>query len=335
MGARFAKPIMMLTAAFVGVMISASKTEAQSKKVRMGISALSAGYAPLYIAKDTGQFENNGLDVELILISAGPVVHAIISGDLNVAGVGASRVVASNLEGSGVLLLAETNNRQPYKLIVPANIKSPSQLIGKKVGVGQFGGLDDTAMRFALSQLGLNPNKDVTIIVAGGKSTRFSALTQGVISAIVIDPPYTLDAKKLGLNFLFDFLKSSQKAVYGTIAAKDSYIKQNPEIIRGLLKSFVAAVQFYKTHKAESIKIMAKYMRIDIPAKAEEMEETYEAFVKTASCRPYIDPEGVSELLKELAPKIPKAKAANSQSFVETRFLKELDETGFIDSVCK
>lgn len=330
-----AKPIALLAAVCFAVMIVVSDAPAELKKMRMGISALSASYTTTYIAKDTGLFERNGLDVELILIDTGPTVHALIAGDLQAAGVGGSRIVASGLEGSGLRMLAAANNRQPYKLVVPAGVQSPSQLMGKKVGVGAFGGLDDTAMRFALRQLGLNPNKDVTIIVAGGKSTRFAALTQGAISAIVIDPPYTLDAKKMGLNFMFDFLKSSPKTVYGTISAKDTYIQQNPENIRGLLRAHIEAVQYYKIHKPESIKIMAKYMRIPLPGKADEMEETYDAFVRTTSCKPYVDPEGVAELLRELAPKSPKAKNADPHTFIDSGFLKELEATGYIDSVCK
>ena len=329
------KLMVLIAAVCLAVMIAVSDAPAQLKKVRMGISALSASYTTAYIAKDTGLFKKNGLDVELILIDTGPTVHALIAGDLQVAGVGGSRIIASALEGSGLRMLAATNNRQPYKLVVPAGVRKPSQLMGKKVGVGAFGGLDDTAMRFALRQLGLDPNKDVTIIVAGGKATRFAALTQGSITAIVIDPPYTLDAKKMGLSFMFDFLESSPKTVYGTISAKDTYIQQNPEIIRNLLKAYIEAMQFYKTHKPESIKIMAKYMRIPLPSKVEEMEETYDAFVRTTSCKPHVDSEGVAELLRELASKSPKAKNADPHTFIDSRFLKELEETGYIDSVCK
>jgi NitT/TauT family transport system substrate-binding protein len=329
------KKIVVIAGMCFTVVITVSEAVAQLKKVRMGISALSASYTASYIAKDTGLFKKHGLDVELILIDTGPTVHALIAGDLQVAGVGGSRIVSSAVEGSGLRILAATNNRQPYKLVVPAGVRSPSQLIGKKVGVGAFGGLDDTAMRYALRQLGLDPNKDVTIIVAGGKATRFAALTQGAIAAIVIDPPYTLDAKKMGLNFLFDFLESSPKTVYGTISAKDSYVQQNPEMFRNLLKAHIEAVQYYKTHKPESIKIMAKYMRIPLPGKLEEMEETYDAFVRTASCKPYVELEGVAELLREIAPKNPKAKFADPSNFIDSRILRELDETGYIDSVCK
>lgn len=321
--------------AMVMFLIFVTPAGGQTRKIRMGISALSAGYSVAYIAKDTGLFAKNGLDVEMILIDSGPTVHALIAGDLSVAGVGASRIVASGLEGSGLRLLATTNRSQPYKLIVPPNIKNPSQLKGKKVGVGAFGGLDDTSMRFGLSQLGIDPNKDVTIVVAGGKATRFASLTSGAVSAIVIDPPYTLDAKKLGLNVLFDFIKSGPKTVYGSIAAKDTYVKENPEVIRGLLKALIAATQFYRTNKAESIKIMAKYMRIDLPAKAEEMEETYDAFVKTASCKPYIDVEGVAGLLEQIALKNPKAAKADPRSFLDMSVIKELDQSGYIDSVCR
>lgn len=327
--------VLLAMAMLLIFLIPSPPVSGQSKKIRMGISALSAGYAIAYIAKDTGLFAKNGLQVEMILIDSGPTVHALIAGDLSVAGVGASRIVASGLEGSGLRLLAATNSSQPYKLIVPPNIKNPSQLKGKKVGVGAFGGLDDTSMRFALSELGIDPNKDVTIVVAGGKATRFASLNSGAVSAIVIDPPYTLDAKKLGLNVLFDFTQSGPKTVYGSIAAKDTYVKDNPEVIRGLLKALIAATQFYKANKAESIKIMAKYMRIDLPAKAEEMEETYDAFVKTASCKPYVDVEGVAGLLEQIAVKNPKAARADPRSFLDMKILKELDQNGYIDSVCR
>jgi len=332
---RFRGPVVLAIVGLLMFVGSSTRVSAETKKIRMGISALSAGYTVAYIAKDTGLFAKHGLDVELILIDSGPTVHALIAGDLNVAGVGASRIVASGLEGSGLRILAATNNRQPYKLIVPANIKNPAQLKGKKVGVGAFGGLDDTSMRFGLSQLGLDPNKDVTIVVAGGKATRFSALTSGAVSAIVIDPPYTLDAKKLGLNFLFDFVESGPKTVYGTISVKDTYAKQNPQVISDLLKAIIAATQFYKTNKAQSIKIMAKYMRIDLPSKAEEMEETYDAFVKTASCKPYVDPEGVAGLLEQIAVKNPKAAKADPRSFLDMSFIKELDQSGYINEVCR
>ena len=308
---------------------------AESRKLAVGISALSAGYSPLYIAKGGGFFEKFGLDVDLILMESSPIVHGLIAGDVKLAGVGATRIVASNVEGSGILILSAMNDRQPYVLLVPPEIKEPSQLKGKKVGVAQFGGLDDTAMRFALLKLGLNPEKDVTIIQAGGKATRFSALQKGALSAIVIDPPYTLAAKKLGLNFLFDFIESSPKTVYGTVSAKDSFIKQNPDTIRNFLKAYITAIQFYKAHKPESIKIIAKYMRIDMPAKAEEMEETYNAFVRAQKCKPYIEKENVQNLLNELGERMPKARTADPQRFVNMQFLKDLDDSGFIDSACK
>jgi hypothetical protein len=95
----------------------------------------------------------------------------------------------------------------------------------------------------------------------------------------------------------------------------------------------IAETQFYKINKAESITIMAKYMRIDLSAKAEEMEETYDTFVKTASCKPYVDPEGVAGLLEPV--KNPKAAQPDPRSFLDMSFIKELDESGYIDATCK
>jgi ABC-type nitrate/sulfonate/bicarbonate transport system substrate-binding protein len=83
--------------AMVMFLIFVTPAGGQTRKIRMGISALSAGYSVAYIAKDTGLFAKNGLDVEMILIDSGPTVHALIAGDLSVAGVGASRIVASGM----------------------------------------------------------------------------------------------------------------------------------------------------------------------------------------------------------------------------------------------
>ncbi|MEX0807026.1 MAG: ABC transporter substrate-binding protein [Candidatus Binatia bacterium] len=310
-------------------------TQAKSQKLTVAISALSAGYTPIYIAKDAGFFKKHGIDVELVFMPFGQLVHAMIAEDVEVAAVGASRVMASNLEGSGLVFLAMTNNRHPYKFLVSPDITKPEQLKGKKVGVGRFGGLDDTAMRYALSQFGLRPDEDVTILQVGGKSLRFAALKKGAISGIMIDPPYTLMGRELGMNSLFDMLKSSPKMVYGVIAAKQSYIDQNPDLIRNLLKGYIQGIDFYKSHKAESIKIMAKYMKVALPEKKEEMEETYNAFVPTASCEPYVDMGGVKTLLKQLEGTIPEAKTADVNRFVDMHFLRELDKSGFIDSNCK
>jgi ABC-type nitrate/sulfonate/bicarbonate transport system substrate-binding protein len=120
------KKIVVIAGMCFTVVITVSEAVAQLKKVRMGISALSASYTASYIAKDTGLFKKHGLDVELILIDTGPTVHALIAGDLQVAGVGGSRIVSSAVEGSGLRILAATNNRQPYKLVVPAGVRSPS-----------------------------------------------------------------------------------------------------------------------------------------------------------------------------------------------------------------
>lgn len=65
------------------------------------------------------------------------------------------------------------------------------------------------------------------------------------------------------------------------------------------------------------------------------MEETYDAFVKTARCKPYVDPDGVAGLLEQIAAKSPKAAKADQRSFLDMSFLKQLDESGYIDETCK
>ena len=93
------------------------------------------------------------------------------------------------------------------------------------------------------------------------------------------------------------------------------------------MKAYVEAIHFYKSRKEETLKIMQKYSRVD---DRKVLEETWNWHVRYIPDAPYAPIDGYQLILQDLASTNPKAAQANAKDFVDVRFVKELEDSGFI-----
>ena len=141
-------------------------------------------------------------------------------------------------------------------------IKSPADLKNKKIGVSRYGSLTDMALREALRHYNLNPDKDVTILQTGGEATRFAALTTGAIDGAMLSGDKLVQAEKLGYHVTIDLSKLPiYYPVNGVIASK-KFLASNRDAARGFLRAWVEGIKAFKTDKELSIKVLAKYLKI-------------------------------------------------------------------------
>lgn len=304
------------------------------KKVVIGYSAISTSQAPAWVAHEAGIFRKYGLDVQLIFVESGSrTVQTLISGDVVAAQVAGPSVMQSNLQGSGVVLIAGILNTMDYKLIVSRDITRPDQLKGKIVAVSRVGSSSDFATRYALEKYGLIPDKDVTILQIGSQPARFSALETGKIHGVMIAIPLTAKAAKMGYNTLADLQMLGLEYQHTGLAVSQNIIKTQPELARNVLKAFVEAIYYIKTHRKETIAILGKYLKADDP---EALVEAYEAVgLALIPEKPYPTLKGIQIMLREMGIKDPAARAARPEQFVDMTLMKELDSTGFIDRLYK
>jgi NitT/TauT family transport system substrate-binding protein len=172
-------------------------------KIRIGSPAPSAVVAPIWIPKESGIYAKYGLDPEVIFFNSGGLsLVTLIAGEVPIALSGASDIVPAVLSGGPVFLVSSYAERIPLTLVGAAGIKTVSGLKNKKVAISRFGSNTDVAVRYLITQAGMDPQRDVTIVQVGGQSSRFAALTNGSVDATVIGPPSTLIARKLNLNLL-------------------------------------------------------------------------------------------------------------------------------------
>jgi len=307
---------------------------AQLKKLNLSYTATSPYQAVVIIAQQAGLFRKNGLDVSLIFVAGGSLgIQAMVGGDVPMTQADGSASVAASLAGVDVVMIASFLNTFPYSLVSLPEIKTVEQLKGGKIAISRFGSATDLGVRMALAKLGLNPEKDVTLLQVGAQTARVAGLQSKAVQATIITPPFTLTARKQGYNVLIDMAQLNIPYQLTALVTSRAYVKSQPDIVMAVMKSVAEGIHFYKTQKEPSIKILSKYLQT---TDREALEETYrEVSLKVVPEKPYPTLSGIQTILDELGTKNSKAKAAKPEDFVDMSFVKRLDDEKFFDRLYK
>ena len=307
---------------------------AQMRKLNIAYTATSPYQAALIIAKEAGIFKKHSLDPQLILTPGGSLgFQAMMGGDVAMVMADGSAAVTSNLAGADVVIIASFLNTFPYSLISIPEVKRVEQLVGGKVAISRFGSATDVSVRMSLAKVGLNPDKDVTILQIGTQTTRFAALQSKQVQATIITPPFTLTARKQGYNTLIDMAQMNIPFELTALLTRKAYIKTQREMILNVVTALAEAAHFYKREKEPALKILGRYLQT---TDREALEETYrEIALKTMPEKLYPTLPGIQTILDELAPRNPKAKAARPEDFVDSSFVKKLDDEGYFERLYK
>jgi NitT/TauT family transport system substrate-binding protein len=311
-----------------------SAARAQLRKINIAYTATSPYQAVLIIAKEAGLFQKHGLDPQLILTPGGSLgFQAMMGGDVAMVMADGSAAVTSSLAGADVVIVASLLNTFPYSLISIPEVKKVDQLVGGKVAISRFGSASDVSVRMSLAKVGLNPDKDVTILQIGTQTTRFAALQTKQVQATIITPPFTLTARKQGYNTLIDMAQLNIPFELTAFLTRRSFIKAQRETVAQSVAALSEAIHYYKREKEPSIKILSKYLQTN---DRDALEETYrEVALKTLPEKPYATMPGIQVIIDEIAQKNPKAKAARPEDFVDMTFVKKLDDDKFFERLYK
>jgi len=137
-------------------------------------------------------------------------------------------------------------------------------------------------------------------------------------------------AEKLGYPTVVDMATLQIPFPQNGVYTSTKLIRENPDLVQRYIRAYAEAIHYYKTHKEETIKIMRKYSRLDDRKVLEEAWDWHARFIPDT---PYPPPEGYQLVLQDMAATHPKAAQANVKDYVDLRFVKELEDSGFIKSL--
>lgn len=308
------------------------EVSAQLTKINVGYSALSGNALPLWVAKNAGIFERNGLDAQLVYFTGGTTaIMALISADTPFAQLAGPAVVNSVLAGSDATIIAGGITSLNYYLLSRPEIKTPAELRGGIIAISRFGSASDVVARYALSKMGLIPGKDVSIVQIGSTTARVDATLTGRVQATVVDPPASTIAEKRGMNVLADLAKLG--LVYQQMAPVTTrkYIREHSDTVRRYVKSHVEAVHRIYSDKEASIKALARFIGRDVAR--DVLEKTREDLLSESVLprKQYPSVEGLKTILATEF----KGKSAKPEEFFDSTFVAELDRSGFTEALYK
>jgi ABC-type nitrate/sulfonate/bicarbonate transport system substrate-binding protein len=260
---------------------------------------------------------------------------ALVSGDVPITQVSGPGLVSSALAGSDSVFIASGITSLNYVLMGKPGVKTAEHLKGGTLAISRFGSATDSIARFALRKLNLTPGKDVTLVQVGSGPERLSAVLTGKVSAAVINPPSSFVAEKRGLAAVADVAKMGLVFQHTGAATTRRYIKEHGDIVRRYVRSHLEAVHKMWTDREATIKALGRYMGSGLDR--ETLEKSYENVMTEAmySKKQYPSLEGLKTVIDDLAERDVRAKTAKPEQFVDASFIREFDQSGFIDGLYK
>jgi len=311
--------------------VCAHSTWAADKLNTAYISTTPGSSSVLWVAKDAKIFDKYGIDATIIFIS-GSIrgIQSILAGEIPIGEGGGPGLASARLAGGDVVAIAGNVNVLPYYLVAQPNIKKPEDLRGKIGGNHIAGTTAEFALKVGLKKIGIDPFKDVNLRVIGGSIERMVALQKRIVDFTVVTEAGKAMAEKLGYPTVVDMVALKIPFPQNGIFTSTKLIRDNPDFVRRYMRAYVEAIHFYKTHKEDTIKIMRKYSRVE---DRKFLDEAWDWHVKFMPDAPYPPPDGYQLVLQDMAEKNPKAAQADIKDYINARFVKELDDSGFIKAL--
>ena len=249
-----------------GFFIFNKKEESDLKKVKVAEVAHSIFYAPQYVAHKLGYFEEEGLDVEIILTSgADKVTSAVLSGDVNIGFCGSEATIYVYNEGEKDYLInfAALTKRDGSFLVSREKYDNFTlgDLKGKKIIGGRKGGMPEMTLEWALKQNGIDPKSDVKIDTSIAFAAMSGAFIGGEGDFVSLFEPNALEIEKNGYGYVVASIgKLGGVVPYTAYNARKSYILENPDVIEGFTRAIQKRLDYVHNNDSREIaKLLEDY----------------------------------------------------------------------------
>jgi NitT/TauT family transport system substrate-binding protein len=273
-------------------------TAEELKRVYYGTTA-SPAHLPVWVAKDAGIFARHGLNVEPVQVRGGSLIAlVIITGDLPLSGVGAESVVAARAAGGDVVLLACPIDADPVYLVARPEIKSPADLKGQASAVTRYGSSTHFYLRAALQHIGLDPERDLTLLQLGAGPEMAAALESGRIAAAALTTRYAIPFLDRGWPVLVDLSKTDLVYPSSCVTSSRAFVKAEPKTTEDFLRAYVAGIHLIKKDHRLAEKSFAKWLREKDSAIVKRTVAAYAPLFKPA---PFVPDKGIANVIKDMA----------------------------------
>ena len=282
---------------FLFVIALAAPTEAA--RVRLAVPVHGVSHVAFYVAKEKGYFQEEGLDVEVILMSAPIGIRALIAGDVDASTVGGS-ALPPIFRGAALRMVFISFDKPTHWLYAKPEIRTVKDLKGRKVAIDGLGGTLESLLRSVLEKNGLEGGRDVPFLAIGTPPGRFLALTSGAVDASLFTFPLNFRADEAGFRELVNFVKQDITSLTGSIVVRESSdVALVEKLVRGAVKGHLYA----RNNRSGTIPILARAFKLKEDEAAKIYDAAQPGMVADGSINEEIQKRVIDDTRKSLAMK--------------------------------
>jgi NitT/TauT family transport system substrate-binding protein len=240
-----------------------------SKRIRIGYSALSLAFLPHLLAKEAGIFDKHGLTVELIQM-AGPIQVAALSAREIDFGAAVSPALFAAVRGlplRGVMITVKT---PLFYIVSEPGVKRVDDLVGKKVAVDTIGALQYIAARAMVKKKGVNPDQ-ISYIQTGSVSNSVAALNSGAVNGALLSLPNNVILTQKGFNQLVSTVEAGVNFPPGGLMVHANKLQKEPAQIKRVIEALLDSLTLIETDNRAVTSYIQRQWKLH-PQLAEEID---------------------------------------------------------------
>ena len=240
--------------------LSAAHSGKAAQTIRVAYPSLNTSVFCIIIADKEGYLKEEGLDVQLLSIRGEIAIRTALAGEIDYF-TNAGSALAAAVRNVPVKILTVFQDRPAWDLIAQPNIKSIEQLRGANIGIMSPEGSLAVVAREMLRKHGLDPGKDVNLIVMGGDSVRFPALQTKSIDATLFNTSMSIEAQKAGFAKLAN-AGDYATLIQGGIAASTAKVNEDPKKHERFTRASLKGLHFFLDKREPAIKYMMDALKM-------------------------------------------------------------------------
>lgn len=257
-----------------------TSAEAQHNLDRIVITYPSRSIASvdLYIAQERGFFRQEGLLADVVQVRGNIGVTALLSGDAHAVNNVGTVIRAMERSDLPVKVITQSLKKNLFWLVTKPEVKSLSELKGKIFGTTTFGGAQHLAAARLLQKAGLNPDKDITVVIGGDVPAQLQSLVSGTIQLAALSPPTVILARdKFKLKIHGSTLDDLPNLQNG-LAFTEKMLREKRELVRRILRARSRAHRYFWENERGSAEVLANYLKVELPIALESYRLARPAF---------------------------------------------------------
>jgi len=247
------------------VFLCCPSAPAQDKpKIYLGASSKTLGYSPLWVATRKGFFDQQGLDVQLVLLRGVPMtLQALAANSLHFGSGGPEPYIEASERGLDFIVTGGIINGIAQFLVAGKNYKSYEDLRGATFGTASLTGGTITALREALKLKGFEYSRDYKLlIIAGGSSANLAALQSGQIAATTVAVPLNYAAEESGLNVIGRLSEGIPHFQTNALIARRSWAEKNRPLMVRFMKAMALTLRWMFENRDAAVEFLSKEMQL-------------------------------------------------------------------------